>query len=102
MVVLETMSKKFDLSQEDLKRSFHWSLVFLAPLALIYLTSVITILSFPGHIFSLQDLFPNPVTAGALALYILDRLYDIVMRFIADNKESVIERSSSIPPEGLG
>lgn len=90
------MSQKFDLSSEDLKRSLHWSLVFIAPLAVIYLTSVIAIVTLPFHVFHFSDLIPNAVTTGALALYILDRLYDILMRFIADNKTIVA------PPTELG
>lgn len=77
------MNKQWSLNKTDLKKSLRWSLVFLAPLGVIYFGSVIAVLNQPYHNFDLSDLVPSRVVQGACMLYIFDRLYDLCMRFIS-------------------
>jgi hypothetical protein len=73
-------SPRFSLEQSDIERWLQNSKVFLAPLGLIYLAFVSANLS-DG--FSLSDLVPNAVVMGAIALYVVNSLTDLLRKLIA-------------------
>lgn len=50
---------------------------FIAPLGVIYVTSVIGIVSQEAHNISIQDLIPSTFVMGAMSLYILNSLLDL-------------------------
>lgn len=60
-------------------------LLFLIPLAVIYLTSVLAVLQQQGHVFSLEDLKLTQFTLGAIVLYIVNALLDLSRKFLSDN-----------------
>jgi hypothetical protein len=60
-------------------------LLFLIPLGVIYLTSVLAVLQQPGHAFSLKDLELTQFTLGAIVLYLVNALLDLSRKFLTDN-----------------
>lgn len=79
------MSDQWRLSQSDFKQASRTAIKYLAPLGTLYLGSIMPILSTPGYMFNPNDLFPNKIMQGAMVLWIANRLYDLLLRFIADN-----------------
>lgn len=67
---------KFTLVESEFKKWLHNMLVFLAPLIILYITSIIGIISQPFHTFILMDLVPNSFAAGGLVLWILNAVLD--------------------------
>ena len=70
----------------DVKKWGKNLLIFLAPVALIYVVSVTG--SASGGVFTLSDFVPNSVTIGAMILYALNALTDLLRKFIAGNPAS--------------
>lgn len=85
LVVISPIKK---LICRDAKAVINRGLLFLAPLAIMYLApivSVITATVLDGtFIFSLGLFIPNPLVIGAMVLYILNRLTDIISRFMKE------------------
>ncbi len=71
------------LNMADIKKWLHNTLVFFAPVALIYIGFVITNVSSDG--ISWSDFIPNNATIGAFVLYILNVALDFFKKLIADN-----------------
>lgn len=76
------MSEQFKLTKTDTKRWYHNLLVFLAPVAVIYLTTTTGLLMQEGHTILLTDFIPNNFTIGAMVLYVLNGLLDIIRKFV--------------------
>lgn len=76
-------SGKNDFNKEDFKSWLTNVLLFLAPLALIYLSFVLDNLKASG--FSLSIFVPNTLVYGALSLYFLNAATDLVRKFLKDN-----------------
>lgn len=74
------MSKKWKLNSADLAKWSHNTLVFLAPLGLIYLGSVQPNLA-DG--FAWSDFALTPMVSGALALYIVNVILDLFKKLSA-------------------
>jgi hypothetical protein len=74
-------SKKFTLSREDVNYIGKRALIFLAPLALIYIPFVVTRIGADG--FQLSDFRLNEFELGALVLYILNRLTTVLQLFLS-------------------
>lgn len=74
------MSTKWSLNSLDWQKILHNSLVFLAPVALIYLAFVAGNLS-SG--ISLSAFVPPPVVQGTMALYIVNVLIDTFRKLSA-------------------
>jgi hypothetical protein len=77
------MSPAYTLVLTDVKKWGKNLLIFLAPVALIYLVSVTNAAS--GSAFTLADFVPNTVTVGAMILYVLNAITDIVRKFVNGN-----------------
>lgn len=75
-------SKPMSLNKSDVKSVIRTGLVFLAPVLLMYLAQVTGALQTPNHRFSVNDFFPSTFTWGGIALYILNRITDLVKKFI--------------------
>lgn len=80
-------SEKFDLNRTDKRKWLHNARKFLAPLALLYLGSVIAVISQPGHVVSLNDFVPTTMVVGAMVLYLLNTLFDLFTKWASENSE---------------
>ncbi len=78
------VSKRFQIREEDLKRVGRNALIFFAPLAVIYLTSVATEIQKDG--FSWEDFKPNLVVVGAMILYVINVLLDFFRKWASETK----------------
>ncbi len=58
-----------------------WNMeVFLAPLGIIYVGSVIAMLHANQDIFTLSILVPDPLVQGAMVLYVLNSVLDLLKK----------------------
>lgn len=76
-------SKPMSLNSTDMNNVLRSGLIFLSGLALMYITQIIGVIQTPNHLFSFGDLIPNTFTQGGMILYILNRLTDIIRKFVA-------------------
>jgi hypothetical protein len=72
------MSEKYTLNKEDFKKVLNNAVVFLAPLLLIYLGSVISNI---GDGFALTDFIPDNIVIGAMVLYLLNAMTDVLKKY---------------------
>lgn len=75
------MNQKFSLNAADVQRWIANLIVFLAPVALIYLAAVIATINSSG--ISLASFAPNALTVGAMVLYVLNAVVDIIRKFVS-------------------
>lgn len=69
-----------DFDRVDVKNWAHNFLIFLAPLAVMYLGSVIGFIQTEG--FSLKVFIPNSFLQGGMILYILNTALDFFRKYI--------------------
>lgn len=75
------MTQKFSLNAADVQRWIANLIVFIAPVLLIYLLAVIATINSSG--VSLASFAPNALTVGAMVLYILNAVVDIIRKFVS-------------------
>lgn len=68
------------LSKPQQGKWFHNFLVFLAPLGILYLTTIIGTISQDNHAFSIQDFIPNTFAQGGLVLWVLNSILDYLRK----------------------
>lgn len=73
-------SKKFQWNSEDTENFTKKTLVQILPVALIYIGFVITQIN-DG--FAWNDFVPTLFVQGTMVLYILNRVYDAIQRYIS-------------------
>lgn len=71
---------KLTLSTAQQQKFFKNLLVFLAPVGVIYLTTVIGAISQPAHIFSVRDLVPTTFAQGGIVLWFLNAAVDYLRK----------------------
>ncbi len=74
-------STRFTLSTQDTNKWKTNLLRFLAPVGVIYLGFVMTQIQTGG--FQLSDFTPNNFTQGAIVLYCLNGIFDLLRKFVA-------------------
>jgi len=79
----EKPSQQFELNKTDVGQWQRNLIKFVVPLALVYLTSVIATLSVSTNIVEFSDFVPNNIAVGAIALYALNGLYDLLNKFVS-------------------
>ena len=84
-IKVEVGSKAMELNKTDQKRRLKNLVIFLAPVAIIYLTSIYGIIQELNHLFSLKDFIPTTFTQGAITAYVLNGLIDLIRKFLTDN-----------------
>ena len=72
------------VNKADLQKWLSNALIFLAPLSLVYLGQLNAGLQ--DGIFELSDFIPTSVTIGAIQLYIVNALTDLVRKFTDSKK----------------
>lgn len=70
------------LNSTDIQNWAKNLLVFLAPVIILYLTSVLAVVQFPGHVVKLVDFIPNSVTVGGIVVYLLNGIIDLFKKLI--------------------
>lgn len=68
------------LTKGNQNKWFHNIVVFLAPVGILYLTTVIGVLSTDGHMIAVKDFIPNNFMLGGMALYFLNAIYDYLRK----------------------
>lgn len=77
------MSQKFSLNAADIQKWTHNLLVFLAPVTLIYVLAVVGVITAANGVVTLADFIPNAIVVGAMVLYVLNAVVDILRKFAA-------------------
>ena len=75
------MSNKFSLNAQDVQNWLRNLLIFIAPVLLIYVLAVTAIITGHNGVVALSDFVPNAVTVGAMVLYVLNAVVDILRKF---------------------
>jgi hypothetical protein len=78
------VSKRFQITKNDIQKVTTNALIFFAPLATIYLSFVAGEIQKDG--FSLNDLVPNQIVTGAMVLYVVNVLLDFFRKFVSETK----------------
>lgn len=68
------------LNQRNTEKFLRNTLSFLIPLFILYLTTVISVISQNGHLISLSDFIPTQLAIGGFTLYVLNALLDFLMK----------------------
>lgn len=71
------------LNTANQNKWFHNLVIFLAPLGILYLSTVIGIISANPNGFDVKDLIPNTFAQGALVLWVLNSLLDYLRKLQA-------------------
>ena len=77
------MSPNFDLLKEDMKSWGKTALLFLAPVAILYITFVLTNCE-DG--FTWSDFIPSIFVQGAIVVYFLNEFLALIKKFVESNK----------------
>jgi hypothetical protein len=80
------VSPEGKLNKADISKWLRNLLVFLAPVFIIYLMQVQGLLAQEGHTFSVSDFIPSVFTRGAMTLYVVNGLIDILRKFLDGSK----------------
>lgn len=78
------ISPKFDLIKQDIKSLAKVALLFLVPVAIIYVGYVSGNIESTG--FSWDDFFPNLFIQGVIVSYILAEVLALLKKFVESNK----------------
>ena len=68
------------LSSPQQGKWFRNLLVFLAPLGILYITTIIGVISQDNHAFGIQDFVPNTFAQGGLILWVLNSVLDYLRK----------------------
>lgn len=79
-------SKSGVMSREDWKKVGKSAIIWAIPAVLLYLNSIIGVMSATGHEFSVMDFVPNTFTQGGITLYVLSQLQGILIRYSSGTK----------------
>lgn len=75
------VSKRFDFNIADYQAWVKNALWFTAPVILIYLVSVMSVVTEPGHTMKLVDFAVSEMTKTAIVVWILNRAVDFFRRY---------------------
>lgn len=67
------------VNKADLKQVVHNMVVFLAPLGVVYLLQISGVLQ--HGLLTLKDLIPTQATQGAIELYVVNSVMDLLRKF---------------------
>lgn len=77
-------SERGKLNKTELKQWLNNARRFLLPLLVIYCGSVATAINLDG--FNFSDFVPNAITQGAMALYVVNTIYDLSNKWLSENR----------------
>jgi len=70
------------LNRADVDKWTKNMIVFIAPVALVYLAQITGTISQADNIIELSDFVPSQVTLGAMILYVINSVTDIIKKFL--------------------
>lgn len=78
-------AKNMNLNQVKLSapqqgKWFRNLLVFIAPVIVMYLTTIVGVISTDGHVFSLKDFIPTTFAQGGIVLWFLNTALDYLRK----------------------
>ena len=76
------MSKKWRLNVSDFERQLRSALVWLAPMALVYLGQLMFGMKESG-VLKMEDFYPDSQTVGAIQLYFINQLWGLLNKLRA-------------------
>lgn len=74
---------KYSLNKKDVKNQVAQAIRWLIPLILIYIVQLQGTLS-KGGIIPLSDFIPTGATIGAIELYVVNQVYGLLNKFLAE------------------
>ena len=80
-------SEHFSLNRQDKKDWVHNFTLFLAPLASMYLIAVVGAIQSNNNLFDYRHFIPSQMVQGAIVLYILNTLLDLIRKYVSDNND---------------
>ena len=80
------VSPRGKVNREDLTRWVNNLLIFLAPVGILYTTSILGILQQPDHLISLKDFVPSKMVQGGMIVYVLSTIQDLLRKFMDSKK----------------
>lgn len=75
------MSTRFSLNAADIQNWINNLLLFLAPVFLIYVLAVTALIVGANGVVSLSDFVPSAITIGAMVLYVLNAITDLLRKY---------------------
>lgn len=75
-------SKKWDLNKRDYKAQLQSAIVWLAPIALVYLGQLLASLKADGFL-AWVDFIPDTMTIGAIQLYVVNQVFGLFLKLKA-------------------
>lgn len=76
-------SKKWTLNKNDLKNQLKSALIWLTPMALVYLGQLLTTIA-EKKVLGIADLNPDLLTIGAIQLYLINQFYGLFNKLKAE------------------
>lgn len=73
-------SKVGELNKRDVKDMLRGGLVWLSPVILMYLSSVLGTIQQDNHVFSWNDFVPTTLTMGGLVAWFIGRFQDLLLK----------------------
>ncbi len=74
---------KITLTDTQQNKWKHNLIVFLAPVGIIYLTSLVGVISQTNHVLAVKDIIPNTFTMGGITLYFINGALDYLKKLQA-------------------
>lgn len=71
-----------NINKVEFNQWLHNALLFLAPLAVIYLSSLAGVLQEPDHVVSVNDFALNSFRLGAIVTYLVNVIYDFLRKYV--------------------
>lgn len=84
------ISKRFEMKPADWAAVQYQAIKFTGPILIMYLSPIIFVITQEienrTFIFSLSYFVPSQIVIGGIILYILNRIYDPLFRWITEHK----------------
>lgn len=80
-------SGQFSLNRQDQKDWVHNFILFLAPLGSMYLIAVVGAIQANNNLFDYRHFIPSQMVQGAIVLYVLNTLLDLLRKYVSDNSD---------------
>ena len=75
-------SNSFEFNATDRKKWFTNLKLFLAPVATMYIVSVVATITANNNLFDWHYFIPTTMVQGAMVLYVLNTLLDLIKKYV--------------------
>lgn len=84
------ISKRFEMRPQDWEAVKYQAIKFAGPILIMYLSPIIFVITQEietrTFVFSLSYFVPSQIVIGGIILYVLNRIYDPLFRWITQHK----------------